>query len=94
MDWFTFDSDEHGRFSATSERVSELVNFWNFRCELNRPLDLGQIQADVEKYLGYDAGHYGDVDNRFGFAIILASCDSDETYMQDSPHARANQAVR
>lgn len=89
MDKFTFTSDEHGTFTADAARVTELVNFWNFRCGPN-PLAFGYIQEDVANFLGYNFNHLSDVCNRFAFAIMLVSCESDEMYMDLSPYAAKN----
>jgi hypothetical protein len=91
MDKFTFESDEHGTFTADVTRVTELVNFWNFRCG-PRPLDFALVQEDVANWLGYNFEHLSDVGNRFAFAIMLVSCESDEMYMDYSPYADKNRA--
>lgn len=92
MDKFTFESDEHGTFTADAVRVTELINFWNFRCG-PQALSLGYIQEDVANFLGYTFEHMNDVGNRFAFAIMLVSCESDEMYMRDSKYAPANRQV-
>lgn len=83
MDKFTFTSDEHGTFTADAERVTELVNFWNFRCNA-RPLDFALVQADVVKWLGYPSFEsLSDVCNRFAFAIMMVNNDCEQQYMAD-----------
>jgi hypothetical protein len=81
MDKFTFESDEHGTFTADAERVTELVNFWNFRCG-STPLDFALIQEDVVAWLGYHSfDELSDVGNRFAFAIMMVNNECDEAYM-------------
>lgn len=80
MDTFTFNSDEHGTFTANAGRVTDLVNFWNFRCG-QQPLNFANIQDDVAAWLGYNFDQLSDVCNRFAFAIMLVSNSCDEAYI-------------